>query len=75
MNVSGITSYTNQLGQVTRYVYDIASCKKAETNANLELTQFGNSGAGDLLALTDGKNLAISWDCEDAEVPLLNPIF
>jgi YD repeat-containing protein len=61
VNVGGLTSYTNQLNQVTRYGYDTASRKVAETNANLEVTQFGYSGAGDLLTLTDGKNQVTGW--------------
>ena len=61
-NTSGMTSYTNQLNNVTRYVHDAASRKTAETNANLEVTQFGYNAAGDLLTLTDGKNQVTTWN-------------
>ncbi|HYG22560.1 MAG TPA: cysteine peptidase family C39 domain-containing protein, partial [Verrucomicrobiae bacterium] len=61
LNVSGATSYTNQLNQVTRYVYDPLERKTAETNANLEVTRFVYNGAGDLLTLTDGKNQTTAW--------------
>jgi RHS repeat-associated protein len=61
LNIAGLTSYTNQLDKVTRYVYDAAGRKTFETNANLELLQFAYSGANDLLTLTDGKNQTTTW--------------
>src|SRR5262249_9143703 len=60
-NFAGATSYTDQVNQVTRFVYDTAQRKMAETNANNEVTQFGYSGAGDLLTLIDGKNQTTTW--------------
>jgi len=62
LNVSGPTSYTNQLEKVTRFGYDAAGRKIAETNANQEALQFTYSGAGDLLTLTDGKNQITRWN-------------
>ncbi len=62
LNVSGLTSYTNQLTNVTRYVFDPRGRKTAETNANLEVTQFAYNAAGDLLTLRDGKNQVTSWN-------------
>ena len=60
-SVLGLIAYTNQLDQVTRYGYDIAGRKIAETNANSEVVQLTYSGAGDLRTLTDGKNQTTSW--------------
>src|SRR5205807_3328566 len=52
----GLTAYTSQLGQITRYAYDASGRRTAETNANNEVLQFAYNPAGDLLTLTDGKN-------------------
>ena len=41
----GLVTYTNQLGKVTLYDYDAMLRKTAETNANLEVTQFSYSPA------------------------------
>ena len=53
--------YTNQLTNVTRYVYDAGLRKTSETNANNELTQFSYDAAGDLLTLTDAKTNVTTW--------------
>ncbi|MGI8966412.1 MAG: RHS repeat-associated core domain-containing protein, partial [Limisphaerales bacterium] len=58
----GLIAYTNQLNFVTRYVYDEASRKTYETNANLEIIRYTNNAAGDLLSLTDGKNQTTKWN-------------
>ena len=58
---AGLVAYTNQLNQITRYVYDAARRKTAETNANLEVTRFTYSPASDLLTLADGKNQNTTW--------------
>jgi RHS repeat-associated protein len=58
----GLTVYSNQLGLATYYGYDAARRKTAETNANLEVTGFSYSPAGDLLSLTDGKNQTTRWN-------------
>jgi RHS repeat-associated protein len=58
---AGLIAYTNQVGKVTRYGYDAAGRKTAETNANQEVTQFTYNAAGDLLTLTDGKNQTTTW--------------
>jgi RHS repeat-associated protein len=60
-NISGMTSYTNQLNLVTYFGYDAAGRKTSETNANTEITSFTYSGANDLLTLTDGKSQITSW--------------
>jgi len=57
----GLTSYTNQLNLVTRYVLDEVGRKLFETNANNEYLRFTNNAAGDLLSLTDGKNQTTRW--------------
>ena len=51
----------NQLNLVTRFVYDAAMWKIAETNANTEVTKFTYNGLGNLLTLTDGKANTTSW--------------
>lgn len=61
LNISGPIRYTNQLQQVTRWGYDIAGRRTAETNANQEVTRFNYNGASDLLTLTDGKNQITTW--------------
>jgi RHS repeat-associated protein len=60
-NTAGLTSYTNQINNVTRYGYDPLSRKITETNANLEGIGFNYSPAGDLLTLTDGKGQTTTW--------------
>lgn len=60
-NVDGLVGYTDQLGHVTRYAYDAAGRKTAETNANLEEIRFTYNPAGDLLTLTDGNTNTTTW--------------
>ncbi len=57
----GLVAYTNQLGLVTRYGYDAAGRKTAETNANNEVTLFSYKPSGDLFTLTDGKSQTTTW--------------
>ena len=61
LNVSGATSYTNQIGNVATYVYDTLG--RQTTNAVLGVTtnSFTYDGAGDRLTLTDGKNQTTSF--------------
>lgn len=61
----GLVAYTNQLNLVTRYTYDEASRKIAETNANTEVLLYTNNAAGDLLSLTDGKNQTTRWNYDE----------
>jgi RHS repeat-associated protein len=58
---SGLISYTNQLGSVTRYAYNLLGRKIAETNANNEVIQYEYNYAGDLTRLIDGKNQSTQW--------------
>ena len=60
-STAGLVAYTNQLDNRTRYGYDAARRKIAETNANNEITQFSYSPAGDLTLLIDGNNHSTSW--------------
>jgi RHS repeat-associated protein len=64
-NIAPQTSYTNQLNNVTGYVYDPLNRKTTEVNANVEVTQFGYSPAGDLLTLTDGKSQTTTWHYDE----------
>ncbi len=57
----GLVVYTNQLNQTNFYVYDAASRKIFETNANGEVIAYAYNPAGDLLTLTDGKNQTTTW--------------
>ncbi len=57
----GLVAHTNQLSLVTKYGYDTAGRKTAETNANSEVTQLTYGIGGDLVALTDGKNQVTTW--------------
>jgi len=61
----GLVAYANHLNFVTRYVYDEASRKTAETNANSEVLRYTNNAAGDLLALVDGKNQVTRWNYDE----------
>jgi RHS repeat-associated protein len=61
----GLVAYTNQLDFVTRFVYDEASRKIAETNANNEVLLYTNNAAGDLLSLTDGENQTTRWGYDE----------
>jgi RHS repeat-associated protein len=60
-NTNGPTSFTNALGQVTAFAYDPAGRKTYETNANAEVLRYTYNSAGDLLTLTDGRNLTTTW--------------
>ena len=68
-NVAALTSYTNQIGNVTRYAYD-ALGRKTHTvagsgTADAVTNSFVYNGAGDLLTLRDGRGHATSA-CYDA---------
>ena len=60
-NVPGMTSYTNQIGNVTFYGYDLLNRKTNEMVVGVTTNQFRYSGASDLLTLTDGKNQTTTW--------------
>ena len=60
-NARGLTNYIDPLGTNTWYVYDALRRKIAETNGNSEVTQFAYSPAGDLWALTDGRQKTTNW--------------
>jgi len=57
----GLVAYVNPLGITDRFGYDALGRKVAETNGNLEVTQFSFGPAGDLLTLTDGRGKQTSW--------------
>jgi RHS repeat-associated protein len=60
-NVLGLTSNTNQIGNVVTYTYDAMSRKTNEVYVGVSANGFAYDGAGDLLALTDGKNQTTTW--------------
>jgi RHS repeat-associated protein len=57
----GLVAYVNPLGITNAYDYDALGRKVAETNGNLEVTQFSFSAASDLLTLVDGRGKQTSW--------------
>ena len=57
----GLSSYTNQLTNVTHYAYDAALRTIAETNALTNITQYGYSPANDLVSLTDQNSHTTQW--------------
>lgn len=61
LNVSGATSYTNQIGNAVLYGYDAMNRKTNEVYVGVTTNSFAYDGAGDLLTLTDGKNQPTTW--------------
>ncbi|NMD20342.1 MAG: hypothetical protein GYA76_08760 [Verrucomicrobia bacterium] len=57
----GLVAYVNPLGITNWFSYDPLGRKVAETNGNLEVTQFSFGPAGDLLTLIDGRGKQTSW--------------
>jgi len=61
-DISGPTSYTNQIGNGVLYAYDLMDRKTNEVFVGVTTNKFAYSGASDLLALTDGKNQTTAWN-------------
>jgi RHS repeat-associated protein len=59
--VSGLTSYTNQIGNVVLYSYDTLNRKTNEVYVGVTTNRFAYNAASDLLTLTDGKNQPTTW--------------
>lgn len=59
---TGLRTYQDPLGFVTRYARDAAGRLTYLTNANANVTAFGYSSAGELLSLTDGNQATRSWE-------------
>jgi RHS repeat-associated protein len=62
LNVTGATSYTNQITNVVLYAYDALNRKTNEVYLGVSTNKFAYSGAGDLLTLTDGNGDKTSWN-------------
>ena len=60
-NISGVTSYTNQIGNVTLYAYDPMNRKTNEVQVGVATNGFTYGPAGDLLTITDGKSQTTTW--------------
>jgi RHS repeat-associated protein len=61
-NISGVTSYTNQLGSlVATYGYDPLGRKTTEVYPGITTNAFGYRG-DDLITLTDGKTQVTTWN-------------
>jgi YD repeat-containing protein len=65
LNVSGATSYTNQIGNITLYGFDAMNRKTNEVFVGVTTNSFSFNGAGDMLTLTDGKNQTTSWNFDE----------
>ena len=61
-NIPGPTSYTNQIGNIVLYGYDIAGRKTNEVYVGVTTNGFAYSPAGDLLVLTDGNSSKTTWN-------------
>src|SRR5207247_1053396 len=62
VNVSGLTSYTNQLGNVWTYAYDAAGRKTNEIGVGVYTNGFTYKPASDLVTLKDGKSQVTTWN-------------
>lgn len=60
-NISGPTSYTNQIGKVWLYGYDSLIRKTNEVCVGVTTNSFAYNGASDLLRLTDGNGNTTTW--------------
>ena len=60
-NVSGYTSHTNQIGNVTLCGYDSLGRKTNDVSVGVTTNGFSYDGPGDLLTLTDGRNQVTTW--------------
>ena len=66
LNVTGPTSYTNQLGtNVVNYVYDPLGRKITEVYPGIATNSFAYDGVGNLRTLTDGKNQVTTWHYDE----------
>jgi YD repeat-containing protein len=61
LNVSGATSYTNQITNVVSYAFDAMNRKTNEVYVGVTTNKFVYNGASDLLTLTDGKSQTTTW--------------
>jgi RHS repeat-associated protein len=61
LDVSGPTSYTNQITNVVTYAYDTMNRKTKEVYVGVTTNNFTYDGSSDLLTLTDGKNQTTTW--------------
>jgi RHS repeat-associated protein len=60
-NVPFPTSYTNEIGSVTLFGYDSMNRKTNEVDIGVTTNRLGYNSAGDLIALTDGRNQVTTW--------------
>jgi len=60
-DVSAMSSYTNQIGNLVLYAYDPAGRKTNEIYPGVMSNSFAYSPVGDLLTLNDGKNQTTTW--------------
>jgi RHS repeat-associated protein len=60
-NTNGPVAATNQLGDVTRFVYDLAGRRIFETNAIGGVVRYSYGVSGELLSLTDANTNTTRW--------------
>ena len=61
-NITGPTSYTNQITNVVCYSYDAKGRKTNECYLGVTTNWFSFDSAGDLVTLTDGKKQVTTWN-------------
>lgn len=61
LNIASASSYTNQITNIVFYAYDAMNRKTNEVYVGVTTNKFAYDGAGDLLALTDGRNQNTTW--------------
>ena len=61
-NITGPTSYTNQISNVVLYGYDAEGRKTNECYVGVTTNRFAYDPAGDLMTLIDGKNQVTTWN-------------
>lgn len=60
-NFAGASRYTDQVGNVVAYGYDVMSRLTTQINVGVRTNQFVYSGAGDVTTLVDGNNHSTTW--------------
>ena len=62
LNVSGHTSHTNQIGNVTLLAFDALGRMTNEVSVGVTTNSFAFDGAGDQLTFTDGRSQTTHWN-------------
>jgi RHS repeat-associated protein len=65
-NISGATTHTDPISNVTTYTYDAAGRKKTDAVAGVYTNSYTYTAIGDLYQLTDGKSQKTLWNYDHA---------